>query len=71
MGKLFYKEKKIMTVMDCAYDCGRVYQTVLRWVNSGKVKCKKIGLRENYIDPEDWDQFCTDNNILSRRNLKK
>lgn len=60
-----------MTVMDCAHDCGRVYQTVLRWINAGKVESKKIGLRENYINPKVWDKFCADNNILSRRALKK
>ena len=52
-----------MTLMDCAVDSNRTYQTLLRWVKEGKFKTKKIGMRETYVEPAVWEKFCTDNNI--------
>ena len=58
-----------MNLMECAIDCGRSYQTLLRWIKAKKLPfkkveaIKKIPFREIYIEPSDWEKFCDDNNI--------
>ncbi len=60
------EREKIMTLMECATDCGRTYQTLLRWVKAGKIPYKRIGFKEIFIEPEDWHKFCADNGIVRK-----
>lgn len=55
-----------MTKAEVAALCGRSVDSVSRWIKSGKLKTSKRGLREVYIDPVDFDKFCTDNNIVRK-----
>jgi excisionase family DNA binding protein len=55
-----------MTAQECAEEFGKDYQTILRWIRSGKLPAKRTGLREYYIDLADIDKFCTDNDIVRK-----
>ncbi len=55
-----------MTLKEAAKDATVTYQTVLRWVKMGLLETKNIGLKRTYIEPEEWDKFCRENNMKRR-----
>ena len=55
-----------MTLRECAIDCDRSYQTMLRWCAMSKFPFKRKGLQEIYVEPVDWAKFCQDNNIVRK-----
>ena len=55
-----------MNLMECATDCGRTYQTLLRWIKKGDLPYKRQGFKDIVIDPEDWEKYCTDNGIVRK-----
>ena len=59
-----------MTLQECAYDCDRSKQTLLRWCAMSKFPFKRKGLQEIYVDPSDWAKFCTDNDIVRKGDVR-
>lgn len=53
----------VMTIMECALDVGRVSETVRKWIREGRLKAKRVGLKELFIEPDEWERFCTANNM--------
>jgi len=52
-----------MTTVECAEDVGVSRQAIFRWIKDKGIPHQKRGLRDLYIDPEDWADFCKKNNI--------
>ncbi len=63
-----------MTLEQCAIDADRSYQTLLRWCAMSKFPFTRRGIRETrreiYVDPADWERFCTDNNIVRKGDVR-
>jgi len=55
-----------MTLSECAKDVGLTKQAVYKWIKKFKIPTKKTGLRDLYIDPEDWRKFCEEHKIVRR-----
>ncbi len=53
----------LMTVIELAVDSGRSDMTIRRWIRAERIPFKRIGLREIFVEPADWEKFCSDNNI--------
>ncbi len=52
-----------MTVRECVKDVGVSRQAVHRWIKVHNIPTKRSGLRDLYIEPEDWKRFCDEHNI--------
>ncbi len=54
-----------MNLRECAVECDKTYQTMLRWCAMGKFPFKKA-FKEIVVDPDDWAKFCEDNGIVRK-----
>ena len=52
-----------MTTVECAEDVGVSRQAIFRWIKDKGIPTQKRGLRDLYIDPKVWADFCKKNNI--------
>lgn len=52
-----------MTVKECVKDVGVSRQAIHRWIKDYNIPTKRSGLRDIYIEPEDWEKFCREHNI--------